>query len=370
MSAPSVNGTAPSGLGMVPSMVPQIPIYHGPPIGGPQRGYCPPNGISFPPGMNGNSQFTQGPGTHFQAQAAMTAATPLAQKQPTKSQLHSRQPSGMADLANQPTPISRPPQTGASSASTPDKKENRKVYEPEVEQLATQLGSKALLDDSDIPLSSISSDHTSAPGAPGSGRAPFNNFHEPKNDAFQPGNWGAFSPTGGFAAPPSWGPPGLTPKQGAGWPTHHQPGTNAFGIIGGGVHASHRPHASRPVAIRLMVSEACKKLSATPGTSNDGFHPAQFLLRQLELMKPPHEPTISLNEMLEICDTEGNAQNGGGNFVLRKDNFQGQSVKFEPGDGSGNKRSVGDIGSPKVAHSQLATFGGIGQPVSGPKEGP
>lgn len=256
----------------------------------------------------------------------------------------------------------------------PDKKENRKIADPEVEQLATQLGSKALLDDSDIPLSASSSDHLSAPGAPGSGRAPFsNNFPDAKHDAFQSGNWGAFSPNGSFTGTPNWGAPGLAPKQSGGWPVQHQPGSNAFGIIGGGggggVHATHRPHASRPVAIRLMVAEACKKLSATPGTANDGFHPAPFLLRQVELMKPPHEPLISLNEMLEICDTEGNGQNGGGSFIVRSDGLQGQSVKFEPSSGTSSKRAVGDIGSPLIAHSQLATFGGIGQPLSGPNKG-
>lgn len=349
MPGPSVNGSAPTGLGVMAGMVPQIPMYHAAPIGGPHRGYAPPNGISFPSGMNGNHG-------HFQAHTSMTPTAPIAQKQPIKSQPHSRQQSAsyerMSDSINQPTPISRPAPIGQSSASTPDKKENRKVPDAEVEQLTAQLGSSALLEDSDIPPTN--SDRLSA-GAPGSGRAPFNNFH------------GAFSPNGVFAGSSNWGPAGLTPNQVGGWTTHHQPSPTAFGFIGGGggVHATHRPHASRPVAIRLMVAEACRKLSATPGTSNDGFHPAQFLLRQLEQMKPSHEPPISLNEMLEICDTEGNAHNGGGNFIVRQDNFQGQSVKFEPGIGTGNKRSVGDIGSPMVAHSQLATFGGIGQPVVG-----
>lgn len=367
---PSANGTMPSGLGMMPGMMPQMPPYQGPPIGGPHRGYGPPNGMPFSPGMNGHRQFPHGPASHFQNQTPMA---PVAQKPPLKPPPHSRQQSlsyeRVTDPTNQPTPISRPAPIGQSSNSTPDKKENREASDAEVEQLATQLGSKALLDDSDIPLSASSSDHITGSGAPGSGRAPFSNFPDSKHDAFQPGNWGAFSPNGAFSGPTSWGAPGLTPKQGGGWPSHHQPMTNAFGIIGGGVHATHRPHASRPVAIRLMVAEACKKLSATPGTSKDGFHPAQFLLRQVEQMKPPHEPLISLNEMLEICDTEGNPQNGGGSFVVRNDSFQGQSVKFEPSTGPGNTRSVGDIGSPMASQSHLATFGGIGQPVNGPSKG-
>jgi chemotaxis protein histidine kinase CheA len=371
MPGPSANGTAPAGLGMLPGTMPQMGMYQGPPVGVPHRGYGPPNGMAFPLGMNGNRHFAQAPNSHFQHQTPMAPPAPVIQKQPVKSQTHSRQQSTsydrLIDPATQLNPISRPAPIGQSSTSTPEKKENRKVPDTEVDQLATQLGSKALLDDSDIPLSASSSDHMSAPGAPGSGRAPFTNFPDSKHDAFQSGHWGAFSPNGGFAGQPHWGAPGLTPKQGGGgWPTHHQvSANNAFGIIGGGVHATHRPHASRPVAIRLMVAEACKKLSATPGTANDGYHPAQFLLRQIEQMKPPHEPVVTLNEMLEICDTEGNAQNGGGSFIVRKDSFQGQSVKFEPAGGTGSQRPVGDIGSPIVAHSQLATFGGIGQPVSG-----
>jgi hypothetical protein len=374
MPGPSINGTAPAGLGMLPGTMPQMAIYQGPPVGAPHRGYGPPNGMPFPLGMNGNRQFAQAPNSHFQHQIPMAPPAPIAQKQPARPQTHSRQQSTsydrMSDAASQLNPISRPGPIGQSSTSTPEKKENRKGPETEVDQLATQLGSKALLDDSDIPLSASSSDHLSAPGAPGSGRAPFSNFPDSKHDAFQPGHWGAFSPNGSFAGQPHWGAPGLTPKQGGGgggWPSHQQVSSaNAFGIIGGGVHATHRPHASRPVAIRLMVAEACKKLSASPGTSTDGYHPAQFLLRQIEQMKPPHEPVVTLNEMLEICDTEGNAQNGGGSFVVRNDGFQGQSVKFEPARASaGQKRPVGDIGSPIAAHSQLATFGGIGQPVSG-----
>lgn len=372
----SANGVAPSGLGMMPGMIPQMPMYQGQPMGGPHRGYGPPNGLAFPPGMNGGRQFPHGPAGHFQAPNPMAPAAPVAQKAPTKSQPHSRQQSAsyerVVDSMNQPAPISRPAPIGQSSNSTPDKKENRKVSAAEVEQLSTQLGSKALLDDSDIPLTGTSSDSMAGPGAPGSGRAPFSSFPEMKHDAFQAGNWGAFSPNGAFAGPPHWGAPGLTPKQGGGgWPTPHPASTNAFGFVGGGIHTTthHRSHASRPVAIRLMAAEACKRLSASPGSPHDGFHPAQVLLRQMDQMRPPHEPAVSLNELLLICDTEGNAQNGGGSFVIQTDGFPGPSVKFEPSRGVGDKRAVGDIGSPMVGHTPLATFGGIGQPVSGTNKG-
>ena len=97
----------------------------------------------------------------------------------------------------------------------------------------------------------------------------------------------------------------------------------------------------------------------------DGFIPVQNLLRQVDLLKAPNEPPISMDEMLAICDTEGNAQNGGGSFDVRKDGVRGQVVKFEPDAGTVGRNSVGDIGSPIQAHSQLALFGGIG-PGFGP----
>ncbi|KAL8657169.1 MAG: hypothetical protein Q9226_002192 [Calogaya cf. arnoldii] len=40
------------------------------------------------------------------------------------------------------------------------------------------------------------------------------------------------------------------------------------------------------------------------------FRPVDAVLRQVHLMKPASETTVSLQEMLDICDTEGNNQNG------------------------------------------------------------
>lgn len=139
---------------------------------------------------------------------------------------------------------------------------------------------------------------------------------------------------------------------GAGWPAN-----NAFGIIGG----PNRLSTSRPVTIRLLITQACKQLTANnPNKGENGFHNVDAVLRQVEQLKPPSEGPILLNEMLDICDTEGNLHNGGGSFTVRAEGSRGTFVKFEADDNmSVNGRGVaapGEIGSPLVG-SSIPAFG-------------
>jgi hypothetical protein len=102
-----------------------------------------------------------------------------------------------------------------------------------------------------------------------------------------------------------------------------------------------------------------------------GFHNADKVLHQVEQLNPPNEPPISLKEMLDICDTEGNSQNGGGSFTINDDGVNGKSVKFEPDNNSAlssHRGSLvpGDIGSP-VPGNSMPVFGGIGA-ASGPRQ--
>ena len=139
---------------------------------------------------------------------------------------------------------------------------------------------------------------------------------------------------------------------GSGW------SNNAFGAGG-----FHRTHTSRPVTIRLLVIQACKQLSAIlPSKDASGYHDVHLVLRQIEQLKPPSEPAISLKEMLDICDTEGNPQNGGGSFSTCNDE-NGYFVKFESDTisaASGHRGSLvpGEIGSP-ITNSSVPVFGGI-----------
>lgn len=78
-------------------------------------------------------------------------------------------------------------------------------------------------------------------------------------------------------------------------------------------------------------------------------------------MKPANEGTISLQEMLDICDTEGNNQNGGGFFIIESPEKTSTFVKFDPGRNTSMSTRggvPGDIGSP-IPGSVFPGFGGI-----------
>lgn len=127
------------------------------------------------------------------------------------------------------------------------------------------------------------------------------------------------------------------------------------------------------MAIRLLAIQALKQLNATsPSEGHSGFHEVHQVLKQVEQLAPPNEPPISLKELLVICDTEGNPQNGGGSFVVKEENGA-QYVKFEPDDNTAfssqraNSLVPGDIGSPVPGNSIPAPFSGIGS-TPGPRQ--
>lgn len=134
---------------------------------------------------------------------------------------------------------------------------------------------------------------------------------------------------------------------GAGWSTN-----NAFGVIGG----PQRPSASRPVTVRLMVSQACKVLTANnPAKTGSGFNNISTILRQVEQLKPANEAPVQIQEMLGICDTEGNLQNGGGSFTIRDEGPRGVFVRFNADDNAQvSGRGPGEIGSPIQGNSTPA----------------
>lgn len=380
-----INGIQSSAPGMPPGMIQQIPMYPGPPMGGQHRSFGPPNGIPFPPGINGARPYH--PNQPFHSQAPMPPPTsnphPHTERN-IRSQPHSRHPSGSAPYDSmsqdvQPAPISRPGPIGGPSNTTPDKPKSAHARHssksPGVDELATQLGSKALLDDSDVPLSSNPPQpSTAGPGQPGSNRISINpfaeheSFHLPGTHQSNNATWGGAFGSSNPPGVPNWGPPSGKPDV-SGWPssTNNPPSTasNTFSGIGG-YGIAHRPNAPRPVTIRLMIAQACHQLSLSPASPIDsgGFHAAQAVLRQVELIRPPQEPMPSLNEVLAICDTEGNAQNGGGSFTVREESGRGAFIRFEPDGGIGGvaprgSAAPGDIGSPIVGHKEMSGFGGV-----------
>lgn len=384
----SSNGLPPnppvlSGMVPRPPIGHELPTYppHSTPLMSQLRGFAAPNGIPVPPpGINGARSIPPGrgfpldPGHGLPFQSSQPMSGPFSTQPGGLAHGHSRQPSNSferspLDSHAQPFPISRPSPIKRPSSTQQEQGGNNRTMQRDMDHLSAQLGSSALLDDTDIPFTSNLSQ--SLPGAtgpgslPGPARASFaapslfpDPLSAPKHTNFplNPGGstWGAqlpFSPTA-FPGAPTWGS-----VPGVGW------SNNAFGSGG-----HHRAHTSRPVSIRLLVIQACKQLNTmSPSKGATGYHDVNYVLRQVDQLRPPNEPSISLKEMLDICDTEGNTQNGGGSFLTKKDET-GEYVKFEPDTNSatsGHRGSIvpGEIGSP-VPSSSIPAFGGIGSTPS------
>lgn len=103
--------------------------------------------------------------------------------------------------------------------------------------------------------------------------------------------------------------------------------------------------------MRLLACKAYTKLQNTPPIGGrKGFQSAKAVLREVELTKPKNDGPITLEELLSICDMEGNAQNGGGAFKyeIHEPNelwMKYDLVKFDGRKVSLNTRGLsGDIG--------------------------
>ncbi|KAL9015829.1 MAG: hypothetical protein Q9185_006796 [Variospora sp. 1 TL-2023] len=294
----------------------QDPLFgNQPPIGSPQqRHFAPHGGLPFPPGMNVTRQVPPGRGASMEVPMTEHGQTPSSQANsnaqfmksrdtmPSHSTSHSRQTSGSLersalDIPSFPAatqPIARPAPIRRPSSVAPHQQiEKERSRKSDIDDLTNHLGSSALLDDTDVPLTSAGANH-------------------PRRGSVAPG--GPFRQ--GFGTSPMF-------------PDH----------IG-----------------------ACSKLTAgQPPSHRSGFHPVETVLRQVELMKPANEGTISLQEMLDICDTEGNNQNGGGFFIIESPEKTSTFVKFDPGRNTSMSTRggvPGDIGSP-IPGSVFPGFGGI-----------
>jgi hypothetical protein len=146
-----------------------------------QRNFASPNGIPFPPGMNGPRHMPQA--------LDRMVNTPLAQMSPPghgpndagrfsmSSQVHSRNTSASFErpsfdppgVSGQSAPMSHPAPIGRPSSVAPHQ-QHGKVASPsaDVDEITNHLGSKALLDDTDDTLTQLSEARGSnmAHGAP------------------------------------------------------------------------------------------------------------------------------------------------------------------------------------------------------------
>ncbi|KAI1172781.1 hypothetical protein F4777DRAFT_560474 [Nemania sp. FL0916] len=246
---------------------------------------------------------------------------------------HSRQGSTSYD-ANPPSvqPIGKPTPIGRPGSIVHDQRSLD--MSTDIEDMSNHLGSSALLDDTDEPLTSrLDPVHrgTAAPGSRPSFPAP--SFMAP-----------AFGSPGAH-----WGAPGLFPlgqsfnhiPAGTAWPPN-----SAFGI------PSHATRAAQPrsVVIRQLLVRAYKDLENYAADAA-GYIELSAIKGHVDSINPSPSESIDERELRDICDTEGNPQNGGGNFYTRDDDNGKTAIRFEMNGGSGRAPYVGapgEIGSPVV----------------------
>jgi hypothetical protein len=332
----------------------------------------PPPGMAAPGLSSMNRILSEGPPGLVHPGPPGLGGPPIGQPQ------HTRQASGSSQYELMGAqPIQRP--MGRSSSTKP---------EDGVDELSAQLGSSALMGDMDEPMPS---DHR-RPGPPGLARegSSMSAFgasplfaQGQRGDGFGPASsnasaWGTppstlpFSQPGvptispvGPGASASWG----TPSAGWGAPAPGTLPTAASKNVGGG-----RP---RPLTIRLHAANVFKRLVGAKLITADAWQDLGALLRHVDQCV---SPLVSPQELLDICDTEGNEHNGGGEFQVRAPQQQvgggieGVQVRYVfDGAHDGGKEAPlgmgkavgGDIGSPPIGVLGLAGGGSATAPSPG-----
>ncbi|KAI5270086.1 hypothetical protein E4T47_06455 [Aureobasidium subglaciale] len=339
---------------------PSLPGFSNGPFGsGPFQPMPPINSMHTPPpGMSGLGMMAQGRGYPLESPQGFQQQMP-AVGSPTAppgfgltrhsiashSRTHSSDKNTFESISS-PAPITRPTPIQRPSSIRPNN--------PDMDGLSKHLGSSALLDDTDDPLPSVpESRRASAITGPRGFGSPVFTQTQPRMDVF--GANSSWTSPSLFGAPPGFSTPSSSwnPNSSSGW------SSIPFGNLG------HRPSGpNRPQSIRIAVCHACKQLATREPTPDD-YHSVETLLRQIETSRPVLDSPIMVKEIEAICDTEGDAQNGGGFLHARQDASTpgGFAVKFEPDagtPGSGrHSHPLGPISSPVPGHSVPATgFGG------------
>jgi hypothetical protein len=316
----------------------------------------PPPGRSFghpppPPGFNGSpdSPFP-GMGPGFPVGLPRDPMSMPHQRQGSIGLDHQSPSMASSQPIGKPVPIGRPPSVAPGqrpAASLPNAGWGGNFPETQ------GLGSSALLADSeeapqDFPTAARRNTSALPPGMPFPSMAsmePSGVFNSPWTPAGQPSFYGS---------PP---PPGLA-SQGPWPPTSGQVGP-AFGLQNGmGRH-------NRSVTVRQLLCLACRDVAGSPGAAADdrldtGHVSLKTVKSRIDQRLPPQESTTD-RELVDMCETLGNAANGGGNFDVKM--VAGQTfVRWIPDQGGANGHSLqrAPIGAP----------GQIGSPASGPRSFP
>ncbi|KAK1251249.1 hypothetical protein MKX07_005804 [Trichoderma sp. CBMAI-0711] len=249
-------------------------------------------------------------------------------------------PGTPGQLMGRPAPIGRP--GSVSQGFSRDREEDTQ-----------HLGSRVLVED-DEPLSTDASSAGGLRHQPPGPRASFaagpfidsgfpmgHNPWGPINSPPQP-----FSSTTAaqpFALPtfgnPTWGPP-------SGPPGFHVGSPSGLGSL--------RSHSQpRHVAVRVMLSQACKELSNTGSGDKEGYVELASIKAHVDMISG--DPSITEQDLLNLCDTVGSLSNGGGSFDVKQDISGLRKIRWVPDTDEGlnpHFRAVGapgEIGSPLPA---------------------
>ncbi|UNI19279.1 Stress response protein nst1 [Purpureocillium takamizusanense] len=317
----------------------QLPYRPGPNMMVPPPGINGPAGRGFPPMHMPPPGFPLGASDQY----PMPHGFPVPKDVPPLA--HTRQGStgydGMALPAQPigrpaPAPIGRP--GSVSHGQARDEEEDAKQH----------LGSRALLGDDDtLPSTDLSLGSIRHP-PPGLRGFASNSFVD-SGFSVSHSPWGLPS-----AAAQAFPPPGFG---NAAWGSPTMPtGFNVGSPAGLG---STRPAQSRHAALRLLLCQACQALGSTSSADGDGFIDVGTIKSQIESQSG--DASIMEQELLNLCDTEGNSSNGGGTFETRRDTgSQGKhGIRWVPDLNNGLNaphRAVGapgEIGSPLVGQASL-----------------
>ncbi|KAI1453453.1 hypothetical protein F4805DRAFT_443248 [Annulohypoxylon moriforme] len=269
------------------------------------------------------------PGMHHQGFSPESASG--------QPQSHSRQASASFDanpLSSGPSqPISRPAPIGRPGSVVHGQRSHD--LSADIDDVSNHLGSSALLDDTDEPFGSVGSSRrgTAPPGA----RPPFPSA--PFMDPFVGTTLNTWGPPSVFSPPPGFATPA--------WPPNP-----AFAAAPG-----MRTSQPRSITIRQILVSSCKDLE-THTPDPDGYIDLPAIKAHVASINLPGQDPVSDVELLDMCETEGNSQNGGGSFDIRRDSAgKVTAIRFEADGGSTPAPFPLNVGAPGAA--------GIGSPVVG-----
>lgn len=318
-----------------PGSIPAPPPGLGGPIGG--RPFPPPS--QLPPG------FPFGPDPIPSMHQGFPHPESVSPPQPSS---HSRQASssfepGSFDMksssGSQPIPISKPGPIGRPASVVHGQRKSD--LSADIDEVSDHLGSSALIDGTDFPLEEHSLHNTPRHFAPGPGTGQQQMFPGPP----------LIDPLFGSPVSAGWGQPqaAFSPPPGFGNAWVPRP---LFGIPPSGVRQP------RSIGVRQMLVRACKDL-ANHAADPDGYISLSAIKGHVDSITPPDWNQVFESDLLDMCETEGNTQNGGGSFETKSDDLGKVSIRFDPNINltpTHHPRSVGapgEIKSPAVGASHV-----------------